>query len=218
MRSSYRRNPATFRLWLTAKVSAGSTGRARVRSVASLHRRSAASGRHQKWPAPQHAGIWPFRHFRLKLLSVALALLLWMVISGEETVERGLRVPLELVQFPAGLELVGEVPTIADVRVRGASGTLSRLSPGDIVAVLDLRGARPGGRLFHLTPEQVRAPFDVEVVHVTPATVAVLFEASASRMFPIGRPLKESRRPAYGRQVTVTPPNVNRGQRHWACC
>ena len=40
--------------------------------------------------------IWPFRHFGLKLLSVALAVLLWMVVSGEETVERGLRDPLGL--------------------------------------------------------------------------------------------------------------------------
>ena len=45
--------------------------------------------------------MWPFRHFGLKLMSVALAVLLWMTVSGEETVERGLRVPLELQQFPA---------------------------------------------------------------------------------------------------------------------
>src|SRR5437762_7342019 len=108
--------------------------------------------------------IWPFRHFGLKLFSFGLAVSLWMVIAGEETVERGLRVPLELQQFPAGLELLGDVPTTADVRVRGSSGTLSRVSAGDIVAVLDLRAARAGQRLFHLTPEQVRTPFGVEVV------------------------------------------------------
>src|SRR3954463_8885429 len=106
--------------------------------------------------------IWPFRHFGLKVLSVVLAVRLWMVIAGEETVERGLRVPLELQQFPPGLEVLGEVPTTADVRVRGASGTLGRVSAGDIVAVLGVRGARPGERLFHLTPEQVRAPVGVE--------------------------------------------------------
>ncbi len=140
--------------------------------------------------------IWPFRHIGLKLLSVAIAVLLWMVVAGEETVERGLRVPLELQQFPAGLELLGEVPTTADVRVRGASGTLSRVSPGDIVAVLDLRGARAGERLFPLTPDQVRAPFGVEVVQVTPPTVAVAFERTASRNVPI-RPAIEGK-PAAG--------------------
>jgi YbbR domain-containing protein len=153
--------------------------------------------------------IWPFRHIGLKVLSVGIAVLLWMVIAGEETVERGLRVPLELQQFPQGLELLGDVPTTADVRVRGASGTLSRVSPGEIVAVLDLRGARAGERLFHLTPEQVRVPFGVEVVQVTPATVAVAFEQTASRNIPI-RPAIEGR-PAAGYVVgksTADPPTV----------
>jgi len=154
--------------------------------------------------------IWPFRHVGLKLLSVTLAVMLWMVIAGEETVERGLRVPLELQQFPPGLELLGDVPTTADVRVRGAAGTLSRLSPGDVVAVVDLRGARSGERLFHLTPEQVRAPFGVEVVQVTPSTVAVAFENAASRSVPI-KPAVEGR-PAPGYvvgKITADPPQVD---------
>src|SRR5216117_333868 len=104
-----------------------------------------------------------------------------MVVSGEETVERGLRVPLELQQMPAGIELLGDVPTTVDVRVRGGSGTLSRVGPGDVVAVLDLRSARSGRRLFPLTPEQVRAPFGVEVVQVTPSAVAMAFEPSGTR-------------------------------------
>ena len=135
----------------------------------------------------------PFRNFWLKVLSVSLALLLWMVVSGEETVERGLRVPLELTQVPAGLELLGDVPATVDVRVRGASGTLSRVGAGDVVAVLDLHTAQSGHRLFPLTPDQVRVPFGVEIVQVMPSAVAMSFEASASREVPIvpaidGRP------------------------------
>ena len=62
---------------------------------------------------------WPFRHIGLKALSFVLAILLWLVVAGEEVVERGLRVPLELQQFPGGLELRGEWPTFVDVRLRG---------------------------------------------------------------------------------------------------
>lgn len=139
------------------------------------------------------ASIWPFRHLGLKVLSVVLALFLWMIVSGEETVERGLRVPLELQQVPAGLELTGEVPATVDVRVRGASGTLSRVSTGDVIAVLDLRSARSGRRLFPLTPDQVRVPFGVEVVQIQPSALAMAFEPSASRQVPVmpavdGRP------------------------------
>src|SRR2546429_5309897 len=110
----------------------------------------------------------PFRHFGLKVLSLGLAVLLWTVIAGEETVERGLRVPLELQQFPAGLELQGEPPSSVDVRVRGSSGTLARISPADIVAVLDLRGAHVGGPLYHPTSAQRRAPLCVAGGQIKP--------------------------------------------------
>lgn len=148
--------------------------------------------------------IWPFRHFGLKLLSLAIAVLLWMAVAGEEIVERGLRVPLELQQTPAGVELSGEVPTAVDVRVRGASGALSRVGAGDIVAVLDLRGARPGRRLFPLTPDQVRAPSGVDIVQVTPSAIALVFEESATRTVPVVASVEG--RPAPGFVVgTLTP-------------
>jgi YbbR domain-containing protein len=136
---------------------------------------------------------WPFRHIGLKLLSLGLAVLLWMAVSGEETVERGLRVPLELQQLPAGIELSGDVPTTVDVRVRGGSSTLSRVSAGDVVAVLDLRSARAGRRVFPLTADQVRVPFGVDVVQILPSAIGMVFEPSAARRVPVvpavdGRP------------------------------
>ena len=132
-----------------------------------------------------------------------------MVIAGDQTVERGLRVPLELQQFPAGLELQGEPPALVDVRVRGASDALSRVAPGDIVAVLDLRGARPGRRLFQLTTEQVRAPFGVEVVQVAPARSCS--DSSLPRSSGCRSCLSVEGEPAPGYVVgtkTVDPPTV----------
>jgi len=129
--------------------------------------------------------MWPFRHLGAKLFSIAAAIVLWVMVSGEETVERGLRVPLELQQFPSGLEISGELPTTVDVRIRGGSTALSRMAPGDVVAVLDLRGARPGQRVFSLTPEQVRTPFGISIVQVTPSTIAMTFEKTLTRRLPV---------------------------------
>jgi hypothetical protein len=86
---------------------------------------------------------WPFRHIGLKALSIAFATILWLAVSGDETVERGLRVPLEFQQFPAGLEMMGEAPSLVDVRVRGASATLSQL--GAISSPSSICGARMSG-------------------------------------------------------------------------
>ena len=82
-----------------------------------------------------------------------------------------MRIPLEFTNLPSQLEVVGEPPTVVDVRVRGSSGALNRIAAGELVAVLDLRSARAGQRLFHLDGDDVRTPFGVEVVQVNPSTV-----------------------------------------------
>jgi YbbR domain-containing protein len=151
---------------------------------------------------------WIFGNIWLKLLSLGLALLLWMVVSGEETVERGLRVPLELTQMPAGLELLGDVPATVDVRVRGASGTLSRVASGDVVAVLDLHSAQSGRRPFPLTPDQVRVPFGVEVVQVQPSAVTMAFEPSASRDIPVAPAIDGHPAPGFVVGPLSTDPRV----------
>ena len=126
-----------------------------------------------------------FRHLGLKFLSIALAALVWALVSGERIVERALRIPIEFTNLPAQLEIVGDTPTIVDVRVRGSSGALSRLASGELVAVLDLASARAGQRLFHVTGADVRAPFGIEVVQITPSNVSLAFEPSARKSVPV---------------------------------
>ena len=44
-----------------------------------------------------------------------------------------MRAPVEFQNLPAGLEIVGDAPDTIDVRLRGSSGALSRISTGDMV-------------------------------------------------------------------------------------
>ncbi len=125
----------------------------------------------------------PFRNLGLKVLALALAALLWLTVAGEHVGERVMRIPLEFHNIPADLEIVGDTPTAVDVRVRGSSGVISRLEPGEVAASLELGGARPGSRLVHI--EVARAPYGVEVVQVTPSTLAVDLEKTALRVLPV---------------------------------
>jgi len=127
----------------------------------------------------------PFRNLGLKILAIALSSLLWLTVAGEHVVERSLRVPLEFRNMPKPLEIVGNTPDTIDVRVRGSSAELTRLQPGEIVAVLDVSGARSGARLFQIRPDDVRAPFGVEVTQVVPSTLALELEQSARRRVPV---------------------------------
>ncbi len=151
----------------------------------------------------------PFRNIGLKFLAVGLATLLWLTVLGEHVVERSLRVPLEFRNIPEALEIMGDPPASVDVRVRGTSGLLSRLQPGEVVAVLDLASARPGSRLFHLRTDQVQAPYGVEVAQVVPATVALDLERSGEATVPVVPAIEGTPAPGFVvGTVAATPPTV----------
>jgi YbbR domain-containing protein len=148
----------------------------------------------------------PFRHLGLKFLSVGIALGLWFTVAGERTVERMLSVPLELINPPEQLVLVESPPGSVDVRVRGASGLLSQLAPGEVVAMIDLSLAKEGRMYAHLTPSQVRTQVGVEVVEVKPASVPLRFEKSVSRSVPVVPPIEGEPAPGFVRGEAMVEP------------
>lgn len=152
----------------------------------------------------------PFAHAGLKVVSVGLAVLLWVMVSSERAfVERGLRIPLELQNLPENLEMVEPPQEAVDVRVRGTADALGRLASGDLVATLDLSTAQPGRRLFHLSAERVKAPFAVAVTQVLPSSVAIRFEPSASRIVPVQPSIEGEPAPGFiVGAISADPPTV----------
>jgi YbbR domain-containing protein len=134
----------------------------------------------------------------LKVVSVTVALLLWFVI-GEKTSERGLSVPVELQNVPRDLELVGEPTNVVDVRVRASPSVIQRLTIGDVSARIDLSGVREGEHIVHLTSDDIRVPFGVRVVKITPSILTMGFERTMQKTVPI-RP-RLLGRPAVGFEV-----------------
>jgi YbbR domain-containing protein len=142
----------------------------------------------------------PFRNLGLKLLSMLVAILLWLIVAGERVVERVMRAPVEFQNLPAGLELVGSPPDTVEVRLRGSSGALSRMAAGDMSAVIDLTTARPGRRLFHITQSQVNVPYGIEIVQVGPSTLTMEFEVSGIKRVPVEPDIDGA--PAPGFEIT----------------
>ena len=151
----------------------------------------------------------PFRNFGLKAMALGIAGLVWFTMGGEYVVERIVQVPLEMRNRPERLELVGNPPDQVEVRLSGSSGLLSRLQPGDVVAILDLDAARPGSRLFHLRTDEIRTPFGVTVSQVIPQTVSLAFEIGETRIVTIRADVEGEPAPGYTLgKVTVTPSTV----------
>jgi YbbR domain-containing protein len=141
----------------------------------------------------------PLDDLPVKLASLALAVLLWFVIAGEKTSERGVSVPVELQNVPKDLELTGDAVNTVDVRLRASPGIIQQLGPGEVSAQVDLKGAAEGEHIVHLTDSTIRVPFGVKVVKVTPAILRLSFERTLTKRVPI-RP-RVTGRPAAGYEL-----------------
>lgn len=84
------------------------------------------------------------RNLGLKVLSVALALLLWSFVHGAKIVEREIELPLRCVNLPDSLVMPAAPPRTARVLVAGAAQefVFRHLLPGAELR-LDLTRARP---------------------------------------------------------------------------
>src|SRR5436190_148885 len=116
------------------------------------------------------------RNWFAKLFSVILATLLWLTISTQANSEVGIVIPLEYRNIPSQLEVMGDTTNTVEVRLRGPSTLIREISPRDISATVDLNGERSGERIVNLTPQNVRAPFGIDIVRVSPSQVKLNLE------------------------------------------
>ncbi len=148
----------------------------------------------------------PFRNLGLKMMAVLLAPALWFTVAGEPQVERAIRIPLEFRNKPSHLEIVGEPLASVDIRVVGSSAILNRIEPGELVAVLDLTGARPGSRLFNMRLDSVRVPYGVDVQNIAPATVPLELELSLRRTLTVTPAIEGEPAPGFVPGELITEP------------
>src|SRR5580698_8447792 len=128
---------------------------------------------------------WVLKNLPFKLVSLAIAILLWWAVGRDQPIEMPLTVPLEFQNAPANLEVNSNYPFEARVTLRGPERLMQELSPSEVHAVLDLQGATPGERTFDLTRNEIRAPRDVKVVQIVPSQFHINFDRTVTRTIPV---------------------------------
>lgn len=105
----------------------------------------------------------------LRVLSVGIAIALFLVVRGERRVTETYTVPLEAV-LPARLRPVTELPTEVTVSVSGSWARLRTLDPDALGPIrLDLSRAGSGGATWYVRPEALHVPRGVHVDSIYPA-------------------------------------------------
>jgi YbbR domain-containing protein len=145
----------------------------------------------------------------LKLVSLLLAIGLWLVVARDPIAEVEIKVPIEFHNLPDNLEIDSASFTEAQIRVRGPERVIHRLQIADVRAEIDLTSVRPGERTFDLTGRQIHVPQDLEVVQIIPGQFHLSFDDRETRVVEV-RPRVTGNFASGMRvaQVIANPPNV----------
>jgi len=141
----------------------------------------------------------------LKLLSLAIAIVLWLLVTGQnQPVTAHLNVQLNFIR-PQSLEISNDPPRTVDVMLTGSRSKLDELTSLDLVATVDISDQHTGERVLRLADRaQIALPQGIKVDGYQPSAIPIRLEEIVDRQVPV-EPKVEGQ-PADGFEVYgVTP-------------
>jgi YbbR domain-containing protein len=145
----------------------------------------------------------------LKLISLVLAVGLWLSVARDPVAEVAIDVPIEFRNIPENLEISSESVPRAEIRLRGPGRIAHRLQPADVNAAIELNGLQPGERTFDLTAQQIQHPKDLEVVQVVPSQFHLTFDTRLTRQVAVHPRVVGSFAAGYSMErIIVEPPTI----------
>lgn len=118
----------------------------------------------------------------LKLLSLAIALVLWLVVTGQnQPVTAHVNIQLNFIR-PPQLEISNDPPRTVDVMLTGSRNKLDDLTTLDLVATVDISDQRAGERVIRLADKAlITLPQGVKVDGYQPSAIPIRLEPIVER-------------------------------------
>jgi YbbR domain-containing protein len=151
---------------------------------------------------------WFVRDWKLKLVSLVLALGLWLLIVPSEKMysEKALTIPLETQNIPAGLEIVEKPVTTIDVTLRAPNRLLGEIRPSGLVARIDLDRATVLQQEYPLDKTMIAVPPGAEVVKIAPNKITIKLERTGEASLDVHPALRGKTAPGFRIARTAIDP------------
>jgi YbbR domain-containing protein len=129
---------------------------------------------------------WAFRNSGWKLLSLSLAMLVWVAIYREPEMTSVLPAPVQFKNIPKGLEISSDIVESVDLETHGPAGLLRNLSEKRVSVVLDFSSVQEAGeRTFTIDVTNTNLPRGVDMVRAIPSQLRFTFEPLIIRNVPV---------------------------------
>lgn len=124
-------------------------------------------------------------NWKMKLLALGCALLLWFYVMGERRLEVAYAVPIELKNVPQGMVVTNDLPRNIDIRLSGPRALLSDLKQKEVRISIDLVGLKPGVTTFSRLDDHLRLPGGIQATRISPSFVDVKLERIIDKTVPV---------------------------------
>jgi YbbR domain-containing protein len=122
-----------------------------------------------------------FKNFGLKLASIILAIILWLVASSRGQSEIFIDAQLEFMNIPSGLELINSTDKTISLNIKGSEKYIKNIKPSDIRAFIDLSKAKKGESTYYLAKENIQLPRSITLLNMSPSSITVTTEETVTK-------------------------------------
>lgn len=114
--------------------------------------------------------MWP-KDWTLRFISLILAVGLWYFVGGDDTVDKNVLVPLEVINLPRDLVISNQFKREIEVTISGPRSQVLKIEKGDITRQVDLAQAVPGTMVIKNEIHLISVPRGVEVLRTQPDSI-----------------------------------------------
>ncbi|MCM2322470.1 MAG: CdaR family protein [Oligoflexia bacterium] len=145
-----------------------------------------------------------------KLISIAIAVVLWFVVLGSRNVEATKEIPLEVIT-PADIIPANEIPEKIAFRLSGPKAFLRAvLDRREDPIRVNLSGAKPGLVTYRFFSDNIRLPIGVKVLSINPTAILIKLEYLKRREVPVRPVLRGAPPEGYRVARSVVKPETVR--------
>lgn len=121
----------------------------------------------------------------LRLISLGLAVVLWYFVGGEDTVNKNVMVPVEVINLPRDLVISNQFKKEIEVSVTGPRSLVFDMGKGKIARQIDLAEATPGTMVFENKNDVINVPRGVKVQRIQPKSIILSLDKLIQKQFSV---------------------------------
>jgi hypothetical protein len=128
--------------------------------------------------------IWT-KDWVLKFVSLLLATVLWYFVGGEDTVDKNVTVPIEIINLPRDLVISNQFKKDIEVTVSGPRSVITEMTNRAVTRQINLSNATPGTNVVENDIDSIPVPRGITVLRIQPSSIILSLDKLIQKQFQV---------------------------------